>query len=69
MLAGGFGGAVLELFEKRGLCLPVKRLGVDDRFVEHGSRAQMISFCNLDTDTIINTALAFTGAKAVKGFT
>lgn len=69
VLAGGFGSAVLELFEKRGLCLPVKRLGVDDQFVEHGSRAQMISCCNLDTDTIINTALAFTGAKAVKGFT
>ncbi len=69
VLAGGFGSGVMELFEKRGLIIPVKRLGVDDQFIGHGSRAQMLSRCNLDADSIIKTALAFEGAKAVKGLT
>ena len=69
ILAGGFGSGVLELFEKRGVCLPVKRLGIDDQFVGHGSRAQVLSCCNLDTDAIIKAALAFSGTRAAKGLT
>jgi 1-deoxy-D-xylulose-5-phosphate synthase len=69
ILAGGFGSGVLELFEKRGICLPVKRLGIDDQFVGHGSRAQVLSCCNLDTDAIIKAALAFSGTRAAKGLT
>lgn len=69
ILAGGFGSGVLELFEKRGICLPVKRLGIDDQFVGHGSRAQVLSCCNLDTDAIIKAALAFSGTMAAKGLT
>lgn len=69
ILAGGFGSGVLELFEKRGICLPVKRLGIDDQFVGHGSRAQVLSCCNLDTDAIIKAALAFSETRAAKGLT
>lgn len=69
VLAGGFGSGVLELFERKGLCLPVKRLGIDDHFVSHGTRSQMLAYYNLDSDAVIKAALAFTETKAAKGIT
>jgi 1-deoxy-D-xylulose-5-phosphate synthase len=40
VLQGGFGSAVLELFQERGLSsIQVKRLGIPDTFVEHGPQA------------------------------
>jgi len=41
-LQGGFGSAVLELFEEKGLKgVKVRRLGLPDRFIEHGSPASL----------------------------
>ncbi len=67
VLAGGFGSAVLELFEREGFLIPLKRLGIDDQFVEHGSRAQLLSCFNLDSEGIYNEALSFIDIKAVEG--
>jgi 1-deoxy-D-xylulose-5-phosphate synthase len=40
VLQGGFGSAVLELFQEKGLfSIEVKRLGIPDTFVEHGPQA------------------------------
>jgi len=40
VLQGGFGSAVLELFQEKGLfSIQVKRLGIPDIFVEHGPQA------------------------------
>ncbi|MGQ9509205.1 MAG: 1-deoxy-D-xylulose-5-phosphate synthase [Thermodesulfobacteriota bacterium] len=40
VLQGGFGSAVLELFQERNLKeVQVKRLGIPDHFVEHGSQS------------------------------
>jgi 1-deoxy-D-xylulose-5-phosphate synthase len=40
VLQGGFGSAVLELLQERGLfSIQVKRLGIPDLFVEHGSQS------------------------------
>ncbi len=44
-LQGGFGSAVLELISDSGLggaCI-VKRLGIPDRFIEHGTQAELRS--------------------------
>ncbi|MGE5481904.1 MAG: 1-deoxy-D-xylulose-5-phosphate synthase [Bacteroidota bacterium] len=40
VLAGGFGSAILELFATHDLQVPVLRLGVPDRFIEHASQAE-----------------------------
>ncbi len=37
VLHGGFGAAVLELFSRKGLLVPVKCIGLPDKFIEHGS--------------------------------
>jgi 1-deoxy-D-xylulose-5-phosphate synthase len=39
VLSGGFGAAVLELLEKAAVSdVKVKRLGIPDEFVTHGSK-------------------------------
>ncbi|MBI5559769.1 MAG: 1-deoxy-D-xylulose-5-phosphate synthase [Deltaproteobacteria bacterium] len=40
-LAGGFGSAVLEALEQGGLRCDVKRLGVPDVFIEHGTQEEL----------------------------
>ncbi len=52
-LAGGFGSAVLEAASDAGLDTSrVRRLGVPDQFVEHGSRAELLADLGLDTEGI-----------------
>ena len=50
-LEGGFGSAVLEAANAAGLdTRGVLRLGVPDRFVEHGERAELLAELGLDVD-------------------
>ncbi len=57
-LLGGFGSAVLELFEKtaskeKGLILPkVRTLGIPDRFIEHGKREVLLDALGLSAEKI-----------------
>ncbi|MGM0688876.1 MAG: 1-deoxy-D-xylulose-5-phosphate synthase [Bacillota bacterium] len=69
ILAGGFGSAIMELFEKKGIFLPLKCLGIDDCFIGQGMRTQILSCCSLDAEGIYNEALVFSGEKAAKGLT
>jgi len=66
-LVGGFDSAVLELLSKRGLVLPVRRLGIDDRFVEQGPRSLVLSLYGLDAEGIFREALSLAGAGAPGG--
>ena len=53
VLMGGFGSAVLELFEEAGISgFFVKRLGIRDEFVEHGTQAQLREKHGLDAKGI-----------------
>ena len=53
-LAGGFGAALLELCEVRGLePPPLRRLGIPDRFVPHGNVAAQRRACGLDVEGIL----------------
>ena len=52
-LIGGFGSAVLEFASQRQLNTGhVRRLGVPDIFVEHGSRQELLTDLGLDSDGI-----------------
>jgi 1-deoxy-D-xylulose-5-phosphate synthase len=58
-LQGGFGSAVLELLEEHNVRCPVRRLGVPDGFVEHGTQAELRAGLGLDADGITKTAIEF----------
>lgn len=49
VLEGGVGAAVLERLADAGLLRPVLRLGIPDRFIEHGSRQDNLVAAGLDT--------------------
>ena len=50
-VAGGFGSAVSEALEAMGLhAVPLHRIGLPDRFLEHGKRAELLTLYQLDAD-------------------
>jgi 1-deoxy-D-xylulose-5-phosphate synthase len=57
-LQGGFGSAVLELLEEKGLTnIVVKRLGIPDTFVEHGAQGDLRHKYGIDAEGIFQAAL------------
>jgi len=62
-IAGGIGSAILELAADSGVSTAhVKRLGVPDRFIEHGPRDELLQMLNLHPDGIAS-ALKETQAR------
>ena len=58
-LPTGFGSAVLEsVNEARIACGPIVRLGLPDRFVEHGERGELLADLGLDAAGIAKTCRA-----------
>jgi 1-deoxy-D-xylulose-5-phosphate synthase len=58
VLAGGFSSAVLEFMADEGIGdVRIKRLGVPDRFITHGTQDELRKICGFDKDTITQTAL------------
>lgn len=51
---GGMGSAVLEFMADNGYHPTVKRLGIPDEFVEHGTIQELHHLCGLDEDSIFN---------------
>ena len=52
-LAGGFGSAVLEAAAEAGVdASRVRRLGIPDRFVEHGERDELLADLGMDVPGI-----------------
>ncbi len=60
---GGFGSAVLELLADQGLLVPVKRIAVPDRFVEHGAPDVLRQKYGLDAAGILTSALHFLSSQ------
>ncbi len=48
VIAGGAGDAVLEVLTAHGYARPVLQLGLPDRFIEHGTRADNLTAAGLD---------------------
>jgi 1-deoxy-D-xylulose-5-phosphate synthase len=60
VLAGGFGSSVLECLSDAGITdVAVKRIGIDDEFVEHGSQRRLREKYNLSDQGIYRAALEF----------
>jgi 1-deoxy-D-xylulose-5-phosphate synthase len=59
-LQGGFGSAVLELLADNNLPhVKVRRLGIPDRYIEHGSQAQLRKDVGIDAEGIAVAAFEF----------
>jgi 1-deoxy-D-xylulose-5-phosphate synthase len=58
---GGFGSAVLQLLNQRGLFLPCSTLGYADNFIEHGPQSTLWRNAGIDADGIVQAAAALMG--------
>jgi transketolase len=55
-VVGGLGTAVAEALAEAGIGVPLRRVGVQDRFAESGSRAFLFAKYGLDAATIVRQA-------------
>ncbi len=51
-VSGGAGSAVNEVLALHNLALPTLNLGIPDRFIEHGSRAECLAAAGLDAASV-----------------
>ena len=52
VISGGLGSAVLEFFSDNGYEVEVKRIGIPDKFVMHGTVAELRQICGMDAQSI-----------------
>ena len=56
-VSGGLGSAVLEFMADNGYSPQVKRLGVPDRFIQHGSIGELHKICGFDVEGILDAII------------
>lgn len=67
VVKGGFGSAVLEFMTDNEYHPKVKRLGIPDSFIEHGTQKELYNMIGLDEEGIMKSILDFsTCTKKVK---
>ena len=55
---GGAGSEIERVLAERGLNVPVLRLGLPDRFIDHGEQGQLLAELGLDKDGIVRAVRA-----------
>jgi 1-deoxy-D-xylulose-5-phosphate synthase len=57
-ITGGFGSAILEFMSNHDYIAKIKRLGIPDKFIDHGPQKQLYKDCGFDSQGIVNAAKA-----------
>ncbi|MDT3367767.1 MAG: 1-deoxy-D-xylulose-5-phosphate synthase [Bacteroidota bacterium] len=52
VIQGGLGSAVLEFMSDNGYYPRIKRIGIPDKFIEHGSVPELNKLCGIDVESI-----------------
>ena len=58
-LRGGMGSAILEYMADHDYTPIVRRIGLPDRFVQHGTPKELYQICGMDAENIKKTLLSF----------
>ena len=62
-IMGGMGSAVLEFMADNNYMAHVKRLGIPDKYIEHGEPKELYAECGFDVNNIVKTVIAMAGMK------
>jgi 1-deoxy-D-xylulose-5-phosphate synthase len=62
-IMGGMGTAVIEFMADNNYASQVKRLGIPDQYIEHGTQQELYAECGFDADSIVNTVIQMVGMK------
>ncbi len=56
-IIGGMGSAILEFMSDHNYHARVKRLGIPDSYIEHGTQTELYGVCGFDKEGMVNAAL------------
>ncbi|PIP28111.1 MAG: 1-deoxy-D-xylulose-5-phosphate synthase [Candidatus Moranbacteria bacterium CG23_combo_of_CG06-09_8_20_14_all_35_22] len=59
VIAGGAGSAINEFLAKENLKVSIKNLGLPDKFLEHGTREELLAEVGLDEEGILEAVKSF----------
>ena len=59
VLKGGMGSAILEFMSDHGYTPSIRRIGLPDQFVQHGTPQELYKICGMDEESIEETLLSF----------
>lgn len=62
VLAGGAGSAIMEFMSENGYNPSIKRIGIKDGFVQHGTVDELYKICGLDEESIYNSIIKLTNS-------
>ena len=62
-IVGGMGSAILEFMGDNGYSAQVKRLGIPDKFIEHGEQKELYAECFYDAQSIYSIIKEMVGEK------
>jgi 1-deoxy-D-xylulose-5-phosphate synthase len=65
VIIGGMGSAVIEFMSDHEYQSKIIRLGIPDRFIEHGTQEELYAQCGFDTAGIIKTAHQMVDKKEI----
>jgi 1-deoxy-D-xylulose-5-phosphate synthase len=57
ILNGGYGAAVAEFLADENISTPILRFGIKDKFIEHGTRTELLEICGLTAKQIAEKIL------------
>ena len=63
-IVGGIGSAIIEFMADNGYGAQIKRLGIPDEYIEHGTQEELHAECNYDKNAIVKTAKEILNIKA-----
>ncbi|MDL2257510.1 1-deoxy-D-xylulose-5-phosphate synthase, partial [Bacteroidales bacterium OttesenSCG-928-I14] len=61
---GGFGSAVMEFMRDNNYNIQIKRIGIPDKFIPHGTIPELYRLCKMDIDSIFEEILLFSKETA-----
>lgn len=67
VLKGGLGSAVIEFMCDNGYNAEIRRLGIPDYFVEHGTQEELIRECGFDSESIAKAIREMMTGQKTKG--
>jgi 1-deoxy-D-xylulose-5-phosphate synthase len=59
VIAGGAGSAINEFLQRQKILMPVLNIGLPNRFVEQGSREELLGLVGLDAKGVLSSIEAF----------
>jgi len=58
-IQGGLGSAVMEFMSENGYSPKITRIGIPDRFIEHGTIPELYRLCGMDAESIARRIIIF----------